>query len=116
MKRIRIFTDEDIYASVAVSLRTLGYDALSTPESGRYGLDDELQLSYSSDLGCAILTFNVGHFAKLHAEWMAQGREHAGIIVSQQRPQGDLLRRLAALLQTIDADTMRNRIEFLGQW
>jgi hypothetical protein len=40
--------------------------------------------------------FNAAHFAGLHAAWMRQGRRHAGIVVSSQRPIGDTI-RLAGL-------------------
>ena len=45
MSQIRFFTDEDVYRTVAAALRRGGFDALSTPESGRLGESDEDQLS-----------------------------------------------------------------------
>lgn len=66
--------------------------------------------------GRVLLTFNVAHFAALHAAWLAQGRHHAGIIVSLQRPLGDLLRRLRHLANTLDADALRDRLEYLSDW
>ena len=62
------------------------------------------------------VTFNVGHFAKLHGQWTAQDRSHAGIVVSSQRPIGDLLRRLLHLAETLDGDATHNRLEFLSDW
>ena len=38
MTRVRFFTDEDVHGQVAVQLRAMGFDALSTPEAGRLGL------------------------------------------------------------------------------
>jgi hypothetical protein len=63
-----------------------------------------------------LVTFNVGHFVGIHAKWLAQGRHHAGIVVSEQRPIGDLLRRLTHLANQLDDQTMRDRLEFLGDW
>ena len=60
--------------------------------------------------------FNVAHFAKLSAEWLQQGRHHAGIVVSIQRPIGDLLRRVVHLAGKLGADEMHDRIEFLSDW
>jgi hypothetical protein len=63
-----------------------------------------------------LVTFNVAHFAALHAEWLAQGRHHAGIVVSSQRPIGSLVRRLLHLAATLDAEAMCDRLEFLSDW
>jgi hypothetical protein len=82
MTAIRFFTDEDVYGSVAGALRRAGYDAVSTPEAGRLRESDESQLHWAATEGRALVTFNVGHFAAQHAEWMRCGLYHAGIIVS----------------------------------
>jgi hypothetical protein len=52
----------------------------------------------------------------LHAHWLAQSRHHAGIVVSNQRTFGELLRRLLNLAATLDAPTMEDRLEFLSDW
>ena len=116
MTQIRIFRDEDIYGSIAAALRRSGFDAESAPEADRRGESDVSQLQWSTDEGRVVVTFNVAHFAHLHSKWINEGRHHAGIIVSNQRPIGDLLRRLDHLGTTIDADDMVDRIEFLSDW
>jgi hypothetical protein len=52
----------------------------------------------------------------LHYEWLAKGRHHAGVIVSRQRPLGDLIRRLLSLANSLDADDMSDRLEYLSNW
>lgn len=116
MAAIRFFTDEDVYGAIAPSLRKSGFHAISTPESGRFGGSDESQLHWAADEGRVLVTFNVAHFSNLHALWMSQGRHHCGIVVSQQRPIGDFLRRLLNLGSQLNQETMRNRLEFLGDW
>ena len=116
MSTPRLFTDEDIYAAIAPALRKAGLDALSTPEAGRLGESDESQLAYATGEGRVLVTFNVAHFAALHAAWMTEARHHAGILVSSQRPLGDLLRRILHLTDTLDADGMRDRLEYLSDW
>jgi len=113
---ICFFTDEDIYAAVAPALRRLGHDALSTPESGRRGQSDESQLEWAALHDRAIVTFNVRHFAKLHRDWIDQGRHHAGIIVSSQRTIGDVIARLRRMAATLDAETLKDTIQYLGNW
>ena len=47
---------------------------------------------------------------------IAQGRHHAGIVVSSQRPIGGVIRRLRHLANTLDVESMRDRLEFLSDW
>ena len=67
MSPLRFFTDEDVYGAVATALRVLEIDAISTPETGRRGQSDESQLEWASAEGRVLITFNVAHFAELHA-------------------------------------------------
>ena len=116
MDFMRFLTDEDVYRAVAVALRNAGFDAISTPDSNRLGETDESQLIWATSEGRVFVTFNVGHLAKLHGDWIKRGLNHAGIVVSAQRPIGDVLRRLLHLAHTVDRDGMCNRIEFLSDW
>jgi hypothetical protein len=116
MSQIRFFTDEDVYAAIAIGLRKAGFDAIATPEAGRLGEPDESQLEYATVENRVLITFNVGHFAHLNAQWLAAGKHHSGIVVSSQRPIGDLLRRLLNLARTLQAEEMRDRLEFASDW
>jgi hypothetical protein len=116
MSAIRIYTDEDIYGGIAPALRREGFDALSTPESGRLRESDDSQLLWASGEGRVFVTFNVAHFSAMHAAWMRRGAHHAGLIVSSQRSLGDTLRRLLHLANSLDAASMRDRLEYLGDW
>ena len=116
MAAIRFFTDEDVYGAIAAALRRTKIDVSSTPEVGRRGQSDESQLEWASAEGRVFFTFNVAHFAQLHATWLRQGRHHAGIVVSSQRSIGDAVRRLLHLSCEIDAEAMHDRLEFLGRW
>jgi hypothetical protein len=116
MSAVRFFTDEDLYAALAPALRRIELDAISSPESGRLGESDDLQLAWAAGEGRVLVTFNVAHFTALHADWLSQGRHHAGIVVSSQRPIGDMLRQLVHLAQALDADALCDRLEFLGEW
>jgi len=116
MAAIRFFTDEDIHGSLAPALRRAGVVAVSTPEANRLGESDESQLHWSTSQGFVFVTFNVADFARRHFEWVQNGESHSGIVVSQQRPIGDALRRLLHLANSLDAEIMKNRLEFLGDW
>jgi hypothetical protein len=112
----RFFTDEDVYGGVAEQLRASGFDAVSTPEAGRLGESDESQLDWASKENRVLVTFNVADFARLHHAWMASARHHSGVIVSSQRPIGDLLRRLNNLARALESQVMKDRLEFLSNW
>jgi hypothetical protein len=116
MSLISFFTDEDVYGHVAEQLRAAGIDAISTPEAGRLGSGDPEQLSWAAQQGRALITFNVGDFARLHYEWISQDLHHARVIVSQQRPLGDLIRRLLHLSRILSQEDMRDRLEYLSNW
>lgn len=89
---------------------------MSTAEVGRRGESDDDQLLWATNEGRAILTFDVRDFARLHARWMTERRRHTGIVVSQQRAIGDVLSRLFVLWSKVDAESMVDRLEFLGDW
>jgi hypothetical protein len=116
MSQIRFVTDEDIHGAIAVQLRAARFDAVSTPEVGRRGSTDHGQLTWAALEGRTLVTFNVSDFARLHREWMTFGRHHAGIVVSSQRPLGDLLRRLITLGRALSREDVRDRLEFLSNW
>jgi len=111
--KLRLFLDEDVHAALAVALRKRGYDAVLALEEKRLGLSDESQLNFATEENRCLVTFNVGDFVRLHNRWMDAGREHAGIIVSKQLPVGEMLRRLLALLQKENGDSMRGQVRFL---
>lgn len=116
MSDIRLFTDEDIHGGLAEILRSHGFDAVSTREADRLSETDPDQLEWCHENGRAIITFNVAHFAAMHEQWLAAGRHHAGVIVSNQRPIGDLMRRVVRLARTLTAEEMIDRLEYLNNW
>ncbi len=116
MAQARFLMDEDVYGATAIALRKAGFNAISTPEADRLGESDEAQLKWAVDEGRVLVTFNVAHFAKLHTRMLKHDWHHAGIIVSVQRPVGDLVRRLLHVANVLDADAMLDRLEFLSDW
>jgi hypothetical protein len=116
MSQVRFFTDEDVYGAIAPNLRAAGFDAVSTPETGRLGSSDPDQLTWAAQQGYVLVTFNVADFARLHHDWLTQNQHHAGLTVSDQRPIGDTLRRLLNLGRTLSAEEMVDRLEYLSNW
>ena len=79
-------------------------------------LTDSEQLAYAASEGRAILTHNSKDFAPLFEQYWWDGREHHGVVVSEQLPVGELLRRMLRLLDTITAEEMRNNYKDLAEF
>jgi hypothetical protein len=96
-------------------LRVRGVDVLTVDEAGLAGEPDEAQLAFASQEARVLYTFNAGDFCNLHAEFMTQGRDHAGIVVvvRQRYSVGEQIRRLARLSLSRSMEEMRNTLLFL---
>lgn len=119
MSRIRIQLDEDCQAhALAKALQQHGIDAKTTNELGLSGIDDVQQLAAAHQAGRVLVTNNICVFVPLHAQWLAEGRAHSGIVVfpQQELSVGEAVRRLARLIHTLSAEDMRNRLEWLNSW
>ncbi len=119
MSRVRLQLDEDCQArSLSAALRQHGIDVVTTNQSGLEGADDETQLRAALDAGRVLATNNIRDFILLHNRWISEGRNHAGIIVFPQQAFsiGETVRRLARLISSIEAERMRNRLEWLNVW
>jgi len=76
-------------------------------------MTDEEQLSLAAAEGRALFTFNTPDYLRLCLDWLQCGKEHAGIVVSDQLAIGETVRRLLNLLNWVTADEMRNEIRWL---
>ena len=116
MAVVRLYVDEDASeAAVIVGLRARGVDVVTTVEAKRCGTLDAEQLEFATKQERVIYTFNASDFARLHREYLQQGRFHAGIVVipEQRYSIGEKVRRLAAFVYSSTAESMVSRIEFL---
>jgi hypothetical protein len=100
------------------ALRFRGVPAVTVFDAGLTEKSDEDQLAFATRLDCALYTFNVPDFHRIHQHWIATGRGHAGIILAPQQrfSVGEQLKRLLRLRASITAEEMRNRAEFLVNW
>ena len=100
------------------ALRARRVDVLTALEAGMIERSDEEHLEYAAKEGRVLYSFNVKDFYRLHQEYLARGRSHAGIILARQQHYsvGKEIRRLLKLVATRSAEEMRNRVEFLSAW
>lgn len=114
---IELYLDEDtINQALINALRSRNIDLLTVQEAKRLGVPDQKQLDYAASLNRTLFTFNTRDFVKLHTEYLAAGRHHAGIIVSDQLQVGVIVRRLLKLLNARSAADMQDWLEYLGNW
>lgn len=98
---------------LAKTLRQRGFDARHVLELKRGGLSDPEQFAFAVKQRRAILTHNIRDYVLLHREYRAKGRTHYGILVCDQVPFRELLRRIARCLgRRSDAD-IRNQVTWL---
>ncbi|TSA39785.1 hypothetical protein D4R30_00610 [archaeon] len=116
---IRFYFDHDASPKALVrALRARAVDIETAREARMTECDDREHLEYAASQGRVLYTFNRGHFCRLHIEFTAAGRAHAGLVVSQQQHYsvGEQMRRLLKLAAGRTAEEMQNRLEFLGDW
>ena len=114
MAAVRIYTDESVDVAVAAGLKRRGVDAWSARDVGNLGLSDEEQLRYASREQAVIFSHDAD-FLRLAHGWTLQAKEHWGIIYGQEQKLGvgECIRRLLDYILMLEADGMKNRIEFL---
>lgn len=116
MKKIKVYTDEDVTISVCKALRLRGFEAYATVERDKCESTDEEQLAYATSIGAILLTHNVQDFPRIHYELMRDGKHHGGIIVAKQISTGKILESLLHLAAILSDEDMKDRLEYLSNW
>jgi len=113
---LKLYLDEDVDPLLARVLRDRNVDCLSTQEADKRGLPDHNQLAFAAAQGRAILTFNVKDFVKLANEYATSGRHHSGIIVSNNIPFRELLRRTLFLFMKHPIEDLTDKLIWLQDY
>lgn len=119
MTLIRLYLDEDtIKAALIQALRNADLDVVTVADADRLGYPDEEQLTWATEQGRVIYSFNIGDFCRLHRDYVAVERTHAGIILApqQQYSVGQQLRGLLKLAADLSAEDMINQLVFLSAY
>ncbi len=119
MNRIRLYLDEDtIKGALIQALRNADLDVITVADSGKLGYPDEEQLIWAAEQGRVIYSFNIGDFYRLHGDFIAQEKSHAGIVLApqQQYSVGQQLRGLLKLAADKSAEEMANQLVFLNAY
>jgi hypothetical protein len=79
---VRAILDEQLSPQIVVLLRKAGFDADAVADrEDLSGRSDRITLETACSEGRAVVTNNIKGFRPLAAEWLAQGRVHAGLIL-----------------------------------
>ena len=79
---MRAILDEQLSPQIAVLLRQAGYDVDAVADrEDLVGRSDRIIFEAAYGEGRALVTNNIKDFRPLAAEWLAQGRAHAGLIL-----------------------------------
>jgi predicted nuclease of predicted toxin-antitoxin system len=113
---VALYTDTDVHGKLVKQIRVHGYDAISAGEVHNENLSDLEHLAFAGSQGRAVLTHNTKDFEPLAQQFGNGGKEHFGIVVSQQLSLGELLRRVLKMLDTVDAEQMKNSYRDLGEF
>jgi hypothetical protein len=108
-QEVKFYTDEHVAKAVIKGLRQRGADVLTAPEAGMLGASDEEHLALAAAQGRVIFSHDQV-FLRLHAT----GVEHAGIAYAGQGTSvGAIINGLMLIQQVLDAEEMRNQLEYL---
>ncbi len=116
---IRLYFDEDsMRRSLVRALRARGVDVITALDVGMIERRDAEHLDYATEQGRVLCSFNAGDFWRLHNDYLAQGKSHAGIILMRQQyySVGEQMRRILKLIASKSAGEMKNWVEFLSAW
>lgn len=119
MSSIRLYLDEDTSNLALISaLRASNVDVITALEASKLGCSDEEQLIWSTEQKRVIYSFNRGDFSSLHSQFMANERNHAGILVGQQQRYSidQQVRAVLALMADRSAEAMVNQLVFLSAY
>lgn len=79
---MRALLDEQLSPRIAELLREAGYDVVAVAERDELiGSSDAILLEVATSEERAVITNNIKDFRPLAAEFLARGREHAGLIL-----------------------------------
>jgi len=113
MSAPKLLLDEHIWAYLAKILREQGFDVIHVNDVDLDATPDEKIMEYAAGKHRAIVTFNVRDFVPLAIQYVEDGKEHYGVVVSKEIEHGELRRRVTKLLESVTAEELMNAVRYL---
>jgi hypothetical protein len=108
---VPLYLDDCLIAKqVARQLRAAGHLIYLTSELGTEGKSDALHLETATRLDAVLASQNTKDFVPLHHQWQAEGRRHAGILVTQHLAIGIRIERLERAARLLNPELARNQL------
>ncbi|NJL40879.1 MAG: DUF5615 family PIN-like protein [Leptolyngbyaceae cyanobacterium SM1_4_3] len=117
--KIRLYLDEDAMTEgLVTALKERGVDLTTAYLEGMINRPDNEHLDYAASQNRTLYSFNRGDYLRLHAAYLAEGKNHAGIILANQQRYslGEQMRRLLKIIAAKSAEEMQNNVEFISYW
>jgi predicted nuclease of predicted toxin-antitoxin system len=109
----KLLLDEHIWAYLAKLLREQGFDVIHVNEVDLVGTPDDELMAYAVGEHRAVVTFNIKDFIPLAIQYYEDGKEHYGIVLSNQLSRGELQKKVIKLLKSVTAEELRNAVRYL---
>ena len=119
MSTIRLYFDADSMEQALIAgLRARGIDVLTALDAGTTTCTDSEHVAFANFQSRVLFSFNASDFCRIHAEIVAAGNAHSGMILAPQQRYsvGRRVRLLLNIIAAKTADDMRSHIEFLSNW
>jgi Domain of unknown function (DUF5615) len=115
---VKILVDEMYPATVAEALRAINIEATTVAALRLAGASDAEVFGAAVAGGYAVLTENVGDFARIAAEHSTAGAQHAGLLIAlssrfSRRPAG--LQPLLTAIATVADEDIEDRVSYLDR-
>lgn len=113
---MRLLIDEMYPPALAEGLRAAGIDAVTVGDLHLSGNSDAEPFAAAAADGRAVLTENVGDFARIAAEHSTRGAHHHGVLIAlstrfSRRPAG--IRPLIEAIEAIESEQLADRVLYL---
>lgn len=112
----KLYLNEHLSPRLAAQLRRYGFDAVSSQEARMLSRDDKDQLEFAVSEERAVVTFNFNDFVVLNENYIVEGKDHWGIILSSAESMNVLLHRLLRLLNSVSASELKNQVRWLNEF
>ena len=118
---MKLLLDEMLHPSIAQQLRKRGYDIEAIQGNADLeGQEDAAVLRLATASSRVLVTDNVDDFVRLHRLFLAEGEDHAGILLASprnlprsKRTIGLWVKTLSAFLRASSSESLKNECRWL---
>lgn len=118
---MKLALDHHFPGPIAPGLRDRGHDVMAAIEVEWHEFEDPVLFEHCVEHGRALLTNNVRDFVPIIGEWGAEGRSHAGLILTNDSSWPRTLENASRFIDALDAvmsrypngDSFADRVHWL---